>query len=118
LSLKRLNINIDGLNEQQALSLRSVSYFLSASPVIVSVKITEILVDNMIYSRFQLPVVTPQMFDNILEEEAQFVTSSRGRHAIAINTEKLKDKRKEMEFTLEEFQDISFLSRGCPFDSV
>jgi len=110
-------INVDGLNEQQALSLRSISYFLSASPVVISVKNNrEFLVDNMIYSRFQLPVVTPQMFGNILEEEAHFVTSARGRYAVAINTEKLKTKRKQMEFTLEELSEIIGISKKALYE--
>lgn len=110
-------INVDGLNEQQALSLRSISYFLSASPLVISVKNNrEFLVDNMIYSRFQLPVVTPQMFENILEEEAHFITSARGRHAVAINTKKLKDKRKEMEFTLEQLSEIIGISKKALYE--
>jgi putative transcriptional regulator len=110
-------MNIDGLNEQHALSLRSISYFLSASPIVVSVKNNrEFLGDNMIYSRFQLPVVTPQMFDNILDEEASFVLSAKGRHAVAINVERLKDKREEMEFTLENLSEIIGMSKKALYE--
>lgn len=117
LLLIKAMINIDGLNEQQALSLRSISYFLSASPTVVSVKNNrEFLNDNMIYSRFQLPVTTPQMFDKILEEEASFVTSSKGKHAVAINTEQLKNKRKEMEFTLEQLSEIIGISKKALYE--
>jgi putative transcriptional regulator len=117
LLLIKILINIDGLNEKDALSLRSISYFLSASPVVISVKNNrEFLDDKMIYSRFQLPVVTPQMFDNILEEEASFVTSSKGRHAVAINAEQLKNKRKKMEFTLEELSGIIGISKKALYE--
>jgi len=97
-------LNVDGLDESHALDLRAVSYFLSAYPFVVSQRNNrEHLNDTTIYSRFELPVMTPHLFKSMLEEEEMIVThSSKGRHTQEINTFSLKEKRKELGYTLEE----------------
>lgn len=110
-------INIDGLNQNQALSLRSISYFLSAAPLVVSVKNNrEFLGDEMIYSRFQLPVITPSMFDSILEEEAVFSQSAKGRHTVTINTGELRKKREELGFSLQELAELIGMSKKSLYE--
>lgn len=97
-------LNIDALDESHALDLRAISYFLSAYPFIISQRNNrEHLNDTTIYSRFELPVMTPHLFKTMLEEEEMIVThSSKGRHTQEINTFALKEKRKESDLTLEE----------------
>jgi putative transcriptional regulator len=95
--------NIDGLVEEHAQSLRAVSYFASGYPLVVSEKTNRgELSDDVIYSRFQLPVVTPEMFDNIIEEEViPEVKAIKGKHTVVINTTYLRKKREELNMSLE-----------------
>jgi putative transcriptional regulator len=117
LLLLKVLINVDGLEENQALSLRAISYFLSAYPFIISLKTNrEFLDKRTIYSRFELPVVTPELFEEILIEEAFAVQSSKGKHTVVINAELLRNKRKELEFTLEELSDIIGISKKALYE--
>jgi putative transcriptional regulator len=111
-------INVDSLNEEQALSLRSISFFLSAYPLVVSVKTNrEFLNDETIYSRFQLPVLTPTLFDNFLEEESiPSIQSSKGKHTVTINTEELKEKRKQLGFSLQELSQLIGISKKALYE--
>lgn len=110
-------INVDGLNEEQALSLRATSHFLSAHPFVVSMKNSRNLLDDrIIYSRFQLPVVTPKMFKDIIEEEAMPIRSAKGRHTVAVNVEVVREKRKELGFTLEELSKIIGISKKALYE--
>lgn len=111
-------INIDSMNQGQALSLRAISYFSSAYPVVVSVKSNrQFLDDEMIYSRFQLPVVTPEMF-NVLAEEGVVpaIQSAKGRHTITINSELLRQKRKEQNMTLEQLAEAASISKKALYE--
>jgi putative transcriptional regulator len=111
-------INIDGFSEEHAQSLRSISYFLSANPLVVSIKNNrQFLDDQTIYSRFQLPVVTPQTFDNFLEEEKiEFFESSRGRHTSEVDILKIKNKRKEKGFSLRELAQLVGISKKAMYE--
>ena len=110
-------INIDGFNSQQAQSLRTVSYFLTACPFVVSMRNNRgSLADSMIYSRFDVPVVTPKLFENILEEEAYSSKSAKGRHTIEINADALRSKRYELKFTLEELANIIGISKKALYE--
>lgn len=117
LMLVKALTNVDGLNQEQAMSLRSISYFLSAYPVIVSLKNNrELLSNEMIYSRFQLPVITPTMFDNILEEEVSAIQSAKGRHTQEINSFILREKRKEIRLTLEKLSGMVGISKKALYE--
>lgn len=111
-------INVDGLNQDQALSLRSISYFLSAYPLIVSIKTNrQFLSDEVIYSRFQVPVITPEMLSKILEEElVPAIQSSKGKHTVDIDTAGLREKRKELNLTLEQLAEIANISKKALYE--
>jgi putative transcriptional regulator len=117
LLLIKVLINVDGLEEKQALSLRTISYFLSAYPFIISLKTNrEFLDKRIVYSRFGLPVVTPELFEAILIEEAFEVQSSKGKHTVVIDTELLRNKRKELELTLKELSDLIGISKKALYE--
>lgn len=111
-------INIDGLNQQQALSLKAISYFVSASPFIVSLKTNrETLKDEIIYSRFELPVVTPRMFDMIIEEETiPYVKSTKGKHLTPIDTQTLRKKREELKLSLKQLAERAGMSKKALYE--
>jgi len=110
-------INIDGFNPQQAQSLRTVSYFLAACPFVVSMRNNRgFLTDELIYSRFDVPVVTPKMFENIIEEEAYASKSAKGRHTVEIDTSALRTKRYELKFTLNELAQLIGISKKALYE--
>lgn len=111
-------LNVDALDESHALDLRAISYFLSAYPFVISQKNNrEHLNDSIVYSRFELPVITPHLFRIMLEEEEMIVThSSKGRHTQEINTFTLKEKRKELGLTLEELAQHIGISKKAMYE--
>jgi putative transcriptional regulator len=117
LMLIKALVNVDGLTKEQALSLRAISYFLSAYPLVVSLKTNrEFLRKEMIYSRFQLPVVTPFLFERFLEEKVPRIESSKGRHTVSINAEVLRNRRKELGFTLEELSKLVGITKKALYE--
>jgi len=111
-------INVDGFSEEHALSLRSISYFLSANPLVVSIKNNrEFLTDQMIYSRFQLPVMTPSTFENFIENsEMTFFESAKGKHTSEVDTEEIRNKRKEKGFSLRELAQLLGISKKAMYE--
>jgi putative transcriptional regulator len=94
--------NVDGLLEEQAQSLKTISYFVSGYPLVVSERTNRgSLCDEVIYSRFQLPVVTPSTFECIIEEEViPEVKAIKGKHTVVINAVYLKKRRQELNLSL------------------
>jgi len=118
LMLVKSMLNADSLNEEQALSLRSISYFLSAHPVIVSVKTNRIFLDDeIVYSRFKLPLVTPTLFENLLgQDEVITMNSSKGKHTLDIDADALRERRKQFGFTLEELAKLIGISKKALYE--
>ncbi len=117
LMLIKALVNVDGLTQEQALSLKAISYFLSAYPLVISLKTNrELLRKEMVYSRFQLPVITPYFFERFLEEKVPEIESAKGKHTISINTEILKNRRKEMGFTLEELSKLVGITKKALYE--
>ena len=103
LLLVKTLLNVDGLSQEQALSLRAISYFISAYPFVVSSKNNrEFLSDDTVYERFDLPVLTPNLFEEMLTDEVVIEQSSKGRHTLEVNTFALRERRKELNYTLEQ----------------
>jgi len=118
LMLVKSALNVDSVNEGQMKSLKSISFFLSAYPLIVSVKNNrEFLNDQMVYSRFDLPVITPTLFENFLDEEKiPVVDSSRGRHTIKIDTTSLRKKREDLGFSLRQLSSLVGISKKALYE--
>ncbi|MBI2543049.1 MAG: helix-turn-helix domain-containing protein [Candidatus Aenigmarchaeota archaeon] len=111
-------MNVDALDESHATDLQTISYFLSAYPFVISQRNNrEHLNDAVVYSRFELPVMTPQLFKTMLEDEDIIVTySSKGRHTQEINTFSLREKRKELDLTLEELAQQAGISKKAMYE--
>jgi len=118
LMLVKSVLNIDSVNENQMKSLKSISFFLSAYPLVVSVKNNrEFLNDQIVYSRFDLPVITPTLFDNFLEEEKiPVVDSTKGRHTIKINATALRKKRENLGFSLKQLATLIGISKKALYE--
>ncbi len=118
LLLVKTLLNIDGLSQEQALSLRAISHFVSAYPFIVSVKNNrEMLSDSIVYSRYELPVLTPQLFEDvIIEEDISAIQSAKGRHTAEINTFTLRERRNELGYSLEELSKEIGISKKALYE--
>ena len=115
--LIKILINVDALSREQASSLQTTSHFLSAYPFVISMKNNrEFLEDKIIYSRFDLPVVTPKLFEEMLTEDIKAIQSAKGRHTEEINCFALREKRKEVGYTLEQLGKIVGISKKALYE--
>jgi len=110
--------NVDGLIQEQAQSLKTISYFVSGYPLVVSERTNRgELSDEVIYSRFQVPVVTPQMFECMIEEEViPEVRAIKGKHTVIINTRYLRKKREELNLSLEKLSKQIGISKKALYE--
>jgi len=110
--------NVDGLVQEQAQSLKTISHFVSAYPLVVSERTNRgSLRDEVIYSRFQVPVVTPQMFECMIEEEViPEVKAIKGKHTVTINTSYLRKKREELNLSLEKLSKQIGISKKALYE--
>ena len=110
--------NVDGLVQEQAQSLKAISYFVSGYPLVVSERTNRgDLSDEVIYSRFQVPVVTPELFNNMIEEEfIPEVKAIKGKHTVIINTVYLRKKREELNLSLEKLSKQIGISKKALYE--
>jgi len=110
--------NIDGLMQEQALSLKAISYFVSGYPLVVSERTNRgSLNDEVIYSRFQVPVITPQTFECMIEEEIiPEVKAIKGKHTVTVNTTYLKKKREELNLSLDKLSKKIGISKKALYE--
>lgn len=101
--LLKVLMNVDALKDDQAMSLRAVAYFMNCQPIVISTKNNrETLDDDVVYSRFEVPVMTPKLLESLTaQEQISAVESAKGRHTVEINAESLRSKREELGLTLE-----------------
>jgi putative transcriptional regulator len=110
--------NVDGLVKKHAQSLKAVSYFVSGYPLVVSERTNYgLLSDDVIYSRFQVPVVTPDTFDNMIEGEIiPEIKAIKGKHIVVINTVYLRKKREELNLSLEKLSKQIGISKKALYE--
>jgi len=111
-------LNVDGLNPDHATSLRAISYFLSAYPFVISTRNNrELLEDETAYARFDLPVLTPKSFEEMItEDEITISHSAKGRHTKEINIFALKERRNELDYTLEQLANEIGISKKALYE--
>ena len=109
--------NVDSFDAGQAMNLRAVSHFVSASPFVVSLRTNrQLLRGNVVYSRFDVPVVTPSTFEDIIEDDAYVMQAAKGRHTVEIDAEAMRAKRYELKFTLEELAALVGVSKKALYE--
>lgn len=110
-------LNVDGLNQDHALSLRTLSHFISAYPFVISTKTNrEMLSDDVVYSRFEIPVLTPNLFEEMLTDEVVVDQSAKGRHTQEINVFALHERREELNYTLESLANEIGISKKALYE--
>ncbi|MFH1623102.1 MAG: helix-turn-helix domain-containing protein [Candidatus Aenigmatarchaeota archaeon] len=109
--------NVDSFDAGQAMNLRAVSHFVSASPFVVSLHTNrQLLRSNVVYSRFDVPVVTPATFEDIIEDDAYVTQAAKGRHTVEIDADAMRARRNEMRFTLEELAALVGVSKKALYE--
>ncbi len=110
-------LNADALTSDQALSLRAISHFVSAHPFVVSLKNNREFLDNeIIYSRFDLPVLTPDFFEDVIIDETEVIHSAKGRHTIDVNSFALREKREELGMTLSQLAESVGITKKALYE--
>lgn len=100
--VKVLN-NIDALREEQALELKKLSSLFAAIPMVVGEKSKAFsLKENSVYERYGINVLSFRGFSELLEENLPSIRVFKGKEIVELDPEKLRQRRKEMGFTLEE----------------
>ncbi|MEK6957495.1 MAG: helix-turn-helix domain-containing protein [archaeon] len=95
--------NIDSIRKEQGEELRKLGSVLEANCVIIGKKTKVFGLENgVVYERYGIPVVTIGTFEKALENELPKVRHFKGKNIVEINFEKLREKREEMELSMDE----------------
>ena len=101
--------NIDSLTQTQAEELSKVAGTFLASPIIIGLKSKHnYLEEDVVYERYELPVISPQTLCNIIANEIHpEILSKRGGYYVKVNGELLKQMREKYNLSLKELADLS-----------
>ena len=96
--------NIDNLNETVINGIKSMSSLLQSKPVLIGIKNRyQKLEDDTIYVREDLPFITFNTFEKIIEQNAYpFVLARRGGGVIFLDGALMKDLREKQHLTRKE----------------
>lgn len=116
--LIKVLVNIDGLSKEDAKNMKIVSQFFSAYSLTVSVKSNYgMLSENIIYSRFGIPVMTPHSFETIIKNEwLPSILAIKGKHIVEIDADLLKKEREDMKLSLEILSKKLKVSKKCLYE--
>ena len=83
----------NSISIETAKDMASLASFIDASPLIISNKAGLNLEDNVIYLRFNVPVINLQPFQNCLDNNLPFLKSTRAGLTASFDKNKIKDIR-------------------------
>jgi putative transcriptional regulator len=90
----------NGISEENAVSMKNLSSYIDAAPIIVSEKAGTLLENGVVYSRFGVYVFNNNTFRNCLENSFPIVVSTKAGFAAAVIGERLRQKREEEGYSL------------------
>jgi len=104
--------NIDGLLKDHAISMKIIAKFLSANPMIISLRTNrDKLLSNVVYSRFDIPVITPETFETLLFEDfLPHIYSTKGKHLVEIDAKKMRERRLTLGMSMKQLASKAGLS--------
>ena len=98
--------NIDSVQENQANNLKILSSNISTFTAIIGTHTRrDRLEDEVIYERYGIPSMTPDTFENILNEKMPTIYRTRGGLFAEIDPEKLREARKNTGLTQKQLAD-------------
>jgi putative transcriptional regulator len=111
--LLKVLYNIDSLKPEMAEDLKKLAKVLGASPIIVGERFKFDFLDRgVVYSRYGIPVVNLATFyDFIIEGIPPFVYSAPGGYYVRLDSEKIKEVRERLGFSLGDMAKMLGVSR-------
>jgi putative transcriptional regulator len=95
--------NIEGLTPKSASELLSVATAMSGTPLVVGDHMKNArLSSDVIYTRYDIHVVSVEAFERILSKRTPLIYSIRGNYCVRINPELLSKIRKKADLTQKE----------------
>ena len=105
--------NVDGFSRENAGEMKRVASALDGKPIIIGLHSGGgTLEDGIVYSRFEIPIITPvTLEDELLEGVPPFVMAEPGGLYVRIDSELLRRLRDEMDISLGAMSEIAGVSR-------
>jgi len=95
--------NIDSIRKGQGNELRKLGLVLNANCIIIGEKTKVFSLKNrVVYSRYDVPVVSISTFEGMLENKAPRVKYFKGKEIVDIDFEKLRKKREDLQLSIGE----------------
>jgi putative transcriptional regulator len=93
--------NADALREEQATELKKIAAAFNATALIIAEKTKAFaLKNNVIYQRYDLPTISIASFSSMLKNCLPSIRCFKGKETVSIDSEKIKQKRKQLGLTL------------------
>ncbi len=113
LLLVKVLLNVDALSRDAARELKAIAYSLDGATLLVGLKSSSgALQEGVVYSRFGIPIATPETLKEFLEEGVPpFIFSAPGGLYVRLNSDVLRRVRKEMGISLGQMAEVAHVSR-------
>ena len=104
-SVKIFN-NIDNLNPAIIRDIKSLSLILKSRPILIGIKNRyQKLDDNKIYIREDLPFITLNTFENLINNKHPYILARRGRGVVFLDGKLMKTLREKQSITRREISE-------------
>ncbi|KKM85129.1 hypothetical protein LCGC14_1292180 [marine sediment metagenome] len=104
-SVKIFN-NIDNLNPGVIRDIKSLSLILKSKPILIGIRNRyQKLEDNTIYIREDLPFITLNTFENLINKKYPYILARRGRGVIFLDGSLMKTVREEHSITRKQLSE-------------
>ena len=101
--LIKIHVNIEGLTSRSASELRNVAAAMSATPLIIGDHMKNArLSSDVIYTRYDIHVLSLGAFAEMMNQEMPLVYSIRGNYCMRINPSLLTEVRKKANMTQDD----------------
>lgn len=113
LIILKILVNIDSLTSAQAEELSKIAGTFLASPIIIGLKSKHnMLEEDVVYERHEIPVISPQTLCNIIVNDIHpEILAKRGGYYVKIDGQLLRELRQSQNLSLKELADMSHVSR-------